>query len=181
MLTTIQNQLPITILEHYLVRYIKPDDKEDLFQMYSNEKIAKYVVTGKTHTSLEDTESFIELIYNRMKAGNNLYLGICDKTSQRLIGIIRFLEKEDPSTVTIGYALNEQYWGQGIIPSVLNEVFKLVILEGRYSRVRATVRLENLKSQRCLEKLGFEFAEKFVKEDSSETDKERLLYYKKLK
>lgn len=180
MLNIIQNQLPIKVFDKYLIRYISNDNKEDLFQIYSNEKIAKYVVR-KTHCSIKDTEEFIQLINQRMKDGNNIYLGICEEHSQKLIGIIRFLEKEDPSTLTIGYALNEDYWGRGILYTVVTNLIELIKLDGAYTRMRATVKPENVNSQRCVEKLGFKLQGKFNKIEilgNKEIETERLLYYR---
>ncbi|MBU3143854.1 GNAT family N-acetyltransferase [Clostridium sp. CF012] len=180
MLNIIQNNLPIKLSDEYLIRYISNDDKKDLFQIYSNEKIAKYIVR-ETHCSIKDTEEFIQLINRRMKVGNNIYLGICEEHSQKLIGIIRFLEKEDPSTLTIGYALNEDYWGRGILYTVVTNLIKFIKLEGTYNRICATVKPENINSQRCVEKLSFKLQGKFNKIEilgNKEIETERLLYYR---
>jgi ribosomal-protein-alanine N-acetyltransferase len=182
MLSIIQNQLPIKVSDKYLIRYINREDKEDLFEMYRNEKIAKYVAQ-KTHCFIKDTEEFINVMYQRMMEGNNLYLGICEEHSGKFIGIIRFLKKEDPSVLTIGYALNENYWGHGIIHTALNNLIELIKLGGTYTRIRATVKPENISSQRCVEKLGFKLDGKFDKSeiiDNKEMKTERLLYYKNL-
>jgi ribosomal-protein-alanine N-acetyltransferase len=180
MLSTIQNQLPIKVSDKYLIRYISSADKEDLYQLYSNEKIAKYVAR-KTHCSIKDTEEFMEVISQRMKEGNNIYLGICERHSGKLIGIIRFLKKEEPGTLTIGYALNEDYWGRGIIYVAVNNLFELIKLDRAYTTIRATVKPENISSQRCIEKLGFRLHGNFNKNeiiDNKEIETERLLYYR---
>lgn len=180
MLDIIENQLPIKVSDKYIIRHISSSDKEDLFHLYSNEKIAKYVAR-KTHCSIKDTEEFMELIDRRMKEGNNIYLGICEMHPGKLIGIIRFLKKEDPTTLTIGYALNEDYWGHGIIYAAVNSLIELIKLDGNYTRMRATVKPENINSQRCVEKLGFKLHGKFNKSeiiDNKEIETERLLYYR---
>jgi len=182
LLSILQNQLPIKVSEQYLVRHINSDDSEGVFQLYSNEKIAKYVAR-KTQSSIEEAEEFIKIINERMKEGNDIYLGICEAASQKLIGIIRFLEKEEPGTLTIGYALNEEYWGQGIVAASVNQLIEFIKLYGGYSKLRATVRPENINSQKCLEKLGFELVGKFNKiesVDNKEIETERLLYFKAL-
>jgi len=181
-LSILQIKLPIAVSEQYLIRHISSNDSEGIFQLYSNEKIAKYVAR-KTYSSIEEAEEFIQTIKQRMEVGNDIYLGICEEVSQKLIGIIRVLEKEEPSTLTIGYALNEEYWGQGIVAAAVNKLIELIKLEGIYSRIRATVRPENINSQKCLEKLGFELVGKFNKieiVDNKEIETERLLYIKAL-
>ena len=180
MLSIIQNQLPIKVSDKYLIRYISSDDKEDLFEMYSNEKIAKYVAQ-KTHCSIKDTEEFMQLINHRMGEGNNLYLGICEIHPKKLIGIIRLLKKEDPTALTIGYALNEEYWGRGIMHIAVNNLIDLIKFDKTYTKIRATVKPENSSSQRCVEKLGFKLDGKFNKceiIDNKEVETERLIYYK---
>jgi len=182
MLSILQSKLPIKVSEQYLIRHINNDDSEGVFQLYSNEKIAKYVAR-KTYSSIEEAEEFIQAIKQRMEVGNDIYLGVCEGASQKLIGIIRFLEKEDQSTLTIGYALNEEYWGQGVVAASVNELIEIIKLEGGYSKLRATVRPENNNSQKCLEKLGFELVENFNKIeiiDNKEIETERLLYIKNL-
>lgn len=183
MLSIIKNQLPIKVSEALLVRGINIHDKEDLFEMYSNEKISRYV-SRKIHTSLEDTEELIEVMNQRIEYGNDLYLGVCDVNSKKVIGIIRFLKKEeDFSTLTIGYALNENYWRRGIISQSLNKLIQIINLEGKYKRLRATVRPENINSQKCLEKLEFTLAGRFKKKEvinDQQVETERFEYFKVL-
>lgn len=181
MLKILKGKLPIKIDSDITVYYINNEHKEDLYEIYRNENVWKYVAR-KAHTSIMDTEEFIEIINARIKEGNNLYLGIYDVHCEKLIGIIRFLRKEDPDTLTIGYALNESFWGKGIVPKVLNKLIKLIDSEGEYKKLRATVRPENINSQRCLEKLGFKLEGKFIKSeviDEEEIKSERFLYIRK--
>jgi ribosomal-protein-alanine N-acetyltransferase len=180
MLDIIKKQLPIKVSNKYFVRYISHDDKEDLFQLYGNEKVAKYAAR-KTHCSIKDTEAFIQLIIKQMKENCSVYLGICEVTSQKLIGIIRFFKKEDPRTLTIGYALNEDYWGQGILNIALSSLIHLIKIDGTYIGIRATIKPNNISSQRFIEKLGFKLHSRFIKSEiinNKEVETERLLYYK---
>lgn len=182
MLEIIQNKLPIAVSEEYSIDNITNDFKEDLYKIYSNEKVAKYVAR-KTHTSIEDTEEFIELIKERMEENNNIYLGIYIVSPKKLVGVIRLLNKEEPEVLTIGYGLSEEYWGRGIMSLSVNSLIPLVKEEGTYSVLRATIREENINSQRCIEKMGFQLSGKLKKIENIhgiEIESERLLYYKEL-
>lgn len=183
MLTIIKKQLPIKVSEQLLICGISTSDKQDLFEMYSNEKVSKYI-SRKVHSSLQDTEELIEIINQRIKDGDNLYLGVYKAGPRKLIGIIRFIYKEnDLDSLTIGYALNENYWGRGIMPEALNRLISIISSDGSYKRLRATVRPENIKSQKCLEKLGFVLAGKFIKKEllnNNEVETERFEYFKTL-
>lgn len=183
MLEIIKDKLPISASEEYIIDNITEDFKGDLFNIYRNENIAKYIAR-KTHTKIKDTEEFIELMRERMKANTNLYLGIYTLSPKKLIGIVRLLKKEEPGILTIGYALSEEYWGKGIISLAVNSLIPLIKEEGTYSALRATIREENINSQRCIEKMGFKLNGKFKKVDNvqgkEEVESERLLYYKEL-
>lgn len=182
MLDNLYNKLPVNICEQYLLRLLNTGDNKDIFEMYSNEKIAKYV-SRKTHSSIADSDEFIKTINERMQCGNDLYLGICFNFPQKLIGIIRIMEKDEPGTLTIGYALNESCWGRGIMADAIAKLTKLIKAEG-YSKLEATVRPDNKNSIRCLEKLGFELSGTFVKKeivDSKEIGTERMFYVKVLR
>lgn len=183
MLEIIKDKLPISASQEYIIDNITKNFKGDLFNIYSNENIAKYVVR-KTHTTIEDTEEFIELMRERMKANTNLYLGIYTLSPKKLIGIVRLLKKEEPGILTIGYALSEEYWGKGIISLAVGSLIPLIKEEGTYSALRATIREENINSQRCIEKMGFQLSGKFKKIENvhgkEEVESERLLYYKEL-
>lgn len=163
MLNIIKNQLPIKISDKLLVRNIATSDKEDLFEMYRDEKVSKYI-SRRIHGSLEDTEEQIKIINNRCKGGRDLYLGICEACPEKLIGIIRFIQEEDDiSTLTIGYELNKNYWGRGIMPESLSKLIEILESERSCKKLRATVSPENLNSQRCLEKLDFKLNRIFNK------------------
>ncbi|MBS4537641.1 GNAT family N-acetyltransferase [Clostridium sp. D2Q-11] len=182
MLEGLQSKLPILIGDKYLVRYIDDGDIEDIFDIYSNEKISKHIVR-KVHTTLNDSKQLIQLLKDRMVEGDNVYLGICESKTNKLIGIIRFLIKEDPQVITLGYGLNEKYWGQGIVPKVIDELICYIKSDNKYLKLRATIKPDNINSLRCLEKLRFKKSGEFMKVgivDNEEVKTKRFLYYKKL-
>ena len=57
----------------------------------------------------------------------------------------------------IGYALGSKYWGKGIVTSVVKMVVSTIFGEWpNLERLEALVEVENLASQRVLEKSGFQ-------------------------
>ncbi len=182
MLEIIQNKLPIAVSEEYSIDNITNDFIEDLFNIYSNEKVAKYIAR-KTHKSIKDTKEFIELIKERMEENNNIYLGIYTVIPKKLVGVIRLLNKEEPEVLTIGYGLSVEYWGRGIMPSAVDSLIPFIKEDGTYSVLRATIREENINSQKSIKKMGFQLSGKLKKTEivhGKEVESERLLYYKEL-
>ncbi|MBK1810580.1 GNAT family N-acetyltransferase [Clostridium sp. YIM B02505] len=182
MFNFIKSNLPIKVSEKYKIRLIEAKDKENLFEVYSNEKVAKYI-SRSIHKDIKDTEMFMDTISNRNRNGDNLYLGICEDKTDKIIGVVRFFIKDDEKAITIGYGLNEEYWGKGIIPQSIDAVINVIKYNYKGIRLRATIRTDNYKSIKCIEKLGFQFHSKFIKTDNGVEDilqRERLLYFKKL-
>lgn len=85
--------------------------------------------------------------------------GIVDKQSNQLIGVIVFYDcvtaegQPDPLAVDLGYLLAPTYWGAGLMTEALRAL--LAGLPGGI-QVWATSLVENRRSRRVLEKLGFQ-------------------------
>ena len=180
MFNVVKGNLPIKVSEEYKIRLIESKDKEQLFKIYSNEKVAKYI-SRSIHKDTNDTEIFMETISSTNE--DNLYLGICDNKTDNLIGVVRFLIKDDEEAITIGYGLNEEYWGKRIIPDSIEALIEIMKYNYKGITFRATIRTDNYKSIKCIEKLGFQFHSKFIKDAKGTEDifeRERLLYYKNI-
>jgi ribosomal-protein-alanine N-acetyltransferase len=61
---------------------------------------------------------------------------------------------DNPSAV-IGYALTKAYWGRGVMTACVNEILRWGFETLDLNRIEATVNVENGRSSRLLEKLGF--------------------------
>jgi RimJ/RimL family protein N-acetyltransferase len=60
-----------------------------------------------------------------------------------------------PRTVDIGYVLQRQYWGAGLMPEAIEAFSELALALPEYFRIQATCDVENAASARTLEKSGF--------------------------
>jgi ribosomal-protein-alanine N-acetyltransferase len=180
MFNFIKSSLPIKVSEDYKIRLIESKDKEHIYNIYSNEKVGRYI-SRSIHRDISDTEIFMENIFSI--SGYNLYLAICENKTDKFIGVVRFLIKDDEDAITIGYGLNEEYWGKRIIPDAIDALIDRLKYNYKGITLRATIRTDNYKSIKCIEKLGFQFHGKFIKDANGTEDileRERLLYYKKI-
>lgn len=69
------------------------------------------------------------------------------------------------------------------MPLAVDSLIPFIKQDGNYSILRATIREENINSQKCIEKMGFQLKGKFKKTEviyGNEVEGERLLYYKEL-
>ena len=57
--------------------------------------------------------------------------------------------------VDLGYVLAPAYWGRGYMPEAVRALAERALGEGGFFRVQAFCDVENIPSQRTLEKAGF--------------------------
>jgi RimJ/RimL family protein N-acetyltransferase len=135
------------------LRPISLTDLDDLMLWTSDEKVAMYC-TWEPYTSKEEGVNFIQNI-----ASKSLWFrAICLRN--RAIGCIDFWSGNDrckDKTAELGYALSSMYWGKGIATIAVKQVVEVAFKEFPYlERLEAQVNVENVASQRVLEKAGFQ-------------------------
>ncbi|KAJ0093433.1 hypothetical protein Patl1_25344 [Pistacia atlantica] len=107
---------------------------------------------GNPYTSKEEGMSFIK----DKVATHPWFRAIC--INNRPIGAITVTPKSghDKCRGELGYALASNYWGKGIATQAVKMVAKTIFDEWPHlERLEALVDVENVGSQRVLEKAGF--------------------------
>ncbi|XP_016202310.1 uncharacterized protein LOC107643234 [Arachis ipaensis] len=130
-------------------------DLDDLMVWTSDEKVANFC-SREPYTSKDQGIDFIE-----NAAASFLWRrAICLK--DRAIGCITLssyadVDKAREKSAELGYVLGSNYWGKGIVTEAVKQAIKAAFIEFPYlDRVEALVDVENLGSQRVLEKAGFQ-------------------------
>jgi len=141
--------------ERILLRQIRMEDLEDLFLLYSNEKIYKYR-PGVIKKTKESVEKFIQNSLKEYEAREALYFAICLKEHpERVIGVAELFGIDKMvEMVNIGYSINEDYWNQGIATEVAGILIRYLFEEIEVNRIQAHVMPENKPSERVLLKNG---------------------------
>ncbi|XP_027367722.1 uncharacterized protein LOC113873677 [Abrus precatorius] len=142
-------------LNQISLRPIDLSDLDDVMLWSTDDKVAKYC-TWEPHTSKEDGINFIQNI-----ASKSLWFrAIC--LHNRAIGCIDLLSSSGQrrcrdKSAELGYALGSRYWGKGIATQVVKQVVKAAFSYFPHlERLEALVDVENVGSQRVLEKAGFQ-------------------------
>lgn len=137
------------------LRPIELSDVDDLMVWLSDEKVSR-LDFWEPYTSKEDGIRFI----NNIPTTFAWYKVIC--LQNRAIGSISMRlysgdDKYRAKTAEIGYSLGSKYWGKGIATHAVKEVIKTVFTDYPHlERLGAETDLENIGSQRVLEKSGFQ-------------------------
>lgn len=136
------------------LRQFTPNDLDDLYRIYSDPEITKYLTGVRTR---QETESAIHTMIQRWEENNFGMWALVHKIDGKMIGRcgLAFLDKTPE--VELGYAIDKVYWNQGLVTEAsfasLNYGFEIL----QFERIVAIARPENIASQRVIQKVGMKY------------------------
>jgi len=136
------------------LRQFTPDDLDDLYRIYSDPEIMKYLTGVRTR---EATEIAIHTMLKRWEENNFGMWAVVHKIDRKMIGRCGLGFLDNTPEVELGYVLNKLYWNQGLVTEAslasLNYGFEILQLD----RIVAIARPENIASQRVIQKVGMKY------------------------
>lgn len=146
---------PQLVSEHYLLLDIIKAKPQHLFDLYSHPEVVRYIDMPPIHRK-EDALSYILNASDLFEKQQKVVWAIYDKEQQNLLGIIRLygINKEH-HFANIGFELNRQHWGKGIISECLQTVLQFLFTQIQFKRIEAQTFVGNVRSIKLLERLGF--------------------------
>jgi [ribosomal protein S5]-alanine N-acetyltransferase len=151
------SSLPAMETERLLLRKITMADMADIYEYGSDPLVSRYV-GWPTHESMEDTQEFASHIIQQYEKESIGFWGIELKENRKLIGTIDFVSWQPKhKTAEIGYVISPDYWGKGYTSEAVKKVFSFGFIDMDLVRIQARCFLENIGSQRVMEKAGMTF------------------------
>jgi [ribosomal protein S5]-alanine N-acetyltransferase len=148
---------PVLSTPRLILRALKPDDLNDLFEYASDPGIDQYVPWEHYKNIEEARENLDEFLADYERDGFGAW-GIEHRADQRLIGIINFSRPHPINRrVEMGYTLSRAYWGQGLATEAVKVLIDFGFEKMNLVRIEAVVLPEHLASARVLEKSGMQF------------------------
>lgn len=142
-----------------IIRKFQQSDLNDIFLYAKNPNVARYV-TWEPHTSLSDSQKFIDYALNSYAKGglDPMAMILKDDPNKRVIGSVGLMAASPKNrTYELAYALSEDHWGLGLVAEaskpLINYVFKTFAIE----RLQSRCDVLNPQSARVMEKLGMTF------------------------
>lgn len=147
--------LPKLETNRLVLRKIEKTDAEDMFEHASNKSISKYV-QWDTHKSIDESKGFIKsILSNYIKGEFPAPWAIVYKENNKFIGTIEFTEINAENRYgEIGYAISEEYWGQGLAVEAAKEILKIGFDILYLNRIQACCMTENIQSTKVMTKIG---------------------------
>ena len=135
-------------------RPLEMRDKDDLFAIMSDPEVSKYN-RWDVHQNRSQSQDYIQAALDLYSQGQYLEWAICQSDNKLIgfFGIVWWLT--DYASVELGFSLNRNYWNRGYISEALSALIQWGFKEMHINRFEAQCEINNLASQRVLEKLGW--------------------------
>lgn len=176
MVPDILQHIPILQSDNFLLRELYATDSLSLFPTLCDEENSKFTLF-EAHKTVEQTEEWIKWLIK------NPCWAIID-SSHNVIGFVGYHSIDLANCCCrIGFHLNKAFWGKGIMPKAIKLTDQYLFLNSTILKIAATVKPENLQSQRCLLKSGYVLKEVIENYTSSVSNDHSSIrnYYEKSK
>lgn len=149
-------QFPHISDDEITLRKIVDIDLDEIFEIYRNEELFKYspVMIKKSKNTVANMIGHFERDFHKKKC---IFLGIClNNEPEKVVGIAEIFDySNEVNMITIGYRLNDKFWGNGIATKAVRVMVDYLFNDIGINRIQAFVMPENIKSQNVLERNGF--------------------------
>ncbi|WP_270322003.1 GNAT family N-acetyltransferase [Weissella confusa] len=135
-------------------RHATEQDAADMFELFHNPEVLKWI-HAPMPASVEDTlENTIRGYHMSNPLGKYVMV---QKSSGKVIGSFDIRPVEKQNLAEIGYALNKDYWGKGIMTEALIAGIKIGFETLGLNRIQTDHAPENIGSGRVMEKAGMQY------------------------
>jgi RimJ/RimL family protein N-acetyltransferase len=152
------------------LRAFTPDDLDDLYMVFGDAEVMKYISGGKPRTREATETGLLRTIEGWQKRGFGLW-AVAEKDGGKVIGYCGLMFLEDTTEIELAYGLAKSAWGKGFATEAALASLKYGFEELKMERIVAVVNPQNVSSQRVLEKLGMKYTK-----DARHYDAD-LMYY----
>jgi ribosomal-protein-alanine N-acetyltransferase len=146
--------------DRLILRPFKKSDLNDLAALNGDEEVMKFISPPLTTEQVAGVIDWFISEWQRLGYG---WFALFEKQNNRFVGQcgLQCLEgKADSPDVELAFVIVKTEWGKGYATEAAREVAKFGFYSGGLKRVVAVSMMENVPSQRVLEKLGFRFVDK---------------------
>ena len=141
--------------DRLLLRTWTIDDAPKLFDICSDALVMKYLATGKPYASVEEAVEFLRWAENYQKENGFCRWAVLLQDTKEIVGSCGFARPHGTEEIELGYLLAQKFWGKGLATEAAGACLQYGFDKLKFNEVIAITDLENVSSQRVLEKIGF--------------------------
>jgi ribosomal-protein-alanine N-acetyltransferase len=128
-------------------------DASIIYESYARDPDVTRYLSWKTHSSIDDAVTFLNLSEKNWKEAKSFDYAICLKNSNELIGMIAIVSLSEFKAL-FGYVLARTYWGNGYTAEALQVLVDWAFSQPSIFRAWAYCDVDNPASARVMEKVG---------------------------
>jgi RimJ/RimL family protein N-acetyltransferase len=140
--------------ERLLMRPPRLEDADAIFEGWAQDREVTRYLTWRPHECIEQAQEFVRSCVAAWEKDARFPYMITLRENHNVIGMID--PRIEGSKVGIGYGLARSYWGKGYVPEATRALIDWAFRQPMIYRVYATTDVENVASQRVLEKVGMQ-------------------------
>ena len=151
------SHIPCIETERLLLRRLMQSDSHDMYEYAKKEQVTRYLL-WEPHPDEDYTYRYLSAVQRQYREGECYDWAITLKASGKMIGTCGFAAfSPTDDRGEIGYVLNPDYWGHGIVPEAVMAVLEFGFRELNLNRIEAKYIFGNDRSRRVMEKCGMQF------------------------
>lgn len=148
--------IPRLETERLFLRKLTAADADDLREWFGSDIVYQYWGRPASKGEKNPELLFIDPRPNvKRKPSHDFIWGIENKSDHKVIGMIEIFDVENDRLGKVGYRINPSLWGKGLCTEALKRVVDFIFSETTLDRLHAEADVENIGSNRVLEKCGF--------------------------
>lgn len=158
------NQQIIFQTPRLILRRITEADAPLLLEMNSDPEILKYIHEAPL-TSVEHALQIMRDIIFPQYENNLGRWAMIIKDSNEFIGWCGLKHRPEISEIDLGYRMMKRYWGNGYATEAASHTLSYGLNELKLPIITARAHIENIASQKVIEKIGMEFIGEGIVDD----------------
>jgi len=163
--------------ERLALRKLKTGDADALFALRTDDTVNQYLNRPET-TSIDQVFDFINKIHISVDSGESFYWAITLPGDDKLIGTICFYNLSDDKTeAEIGYELNPDFQGKGLMQEAISEVIAFGFNDPGFKIITAFPHEKNERSLTLLDRNNFKIDNELTDKNKNNEEFDNLLCY----
>ena len=142
--------------ERLFLKNISIDDRDFIFSQFSDDVVNRYLFDCEPVTNMEEADEIITFFTQQpeprlhrrwimVRKSDGMKMGTCGYNGWNLTDC----------TFEVGYDMKEEFWRNGYMKEAIKEIIALAREEMHIKEINACISIDNERSIRLVEKLGF--------------------------
>lgn len=158
MIKKMYEPMPVINGKLFYLRTIQKRDVFDLFEYGSDNEVTRFLSWGPFEDVSEARWTIDKYFYQRPERNLPIGYAIIYRENQKMIGTIDFHTIDHANDCgEIGYCLNRDYWGKGIMSEALREMISVGFDVLGLNRIEIRHMVENTRSEQVIKNADFRY------------------------